>query len=235
MLWLESGPLQYLQARSDASSGPMTSIQRATLLWRLQRAKTRSPEVHLVSNTTKLTDPKVSDFVKPFNRDGFTFIRAATKNLMYSDSYADVTPRLSWTQKQARSRSPSPVHLTSPKVFSHYVLNLPASAITFLPAFIGLHEGCADIFQSHTPRRLPLVHVYCFSTKSNDNKEEEEKICKEISEQIQFKIRPGNLDVEGEAEIWDVRDVAPMKRMFCASFRLPEEVAFRKRPDRTKP
>ena len=64
--------------------------------------------------------------------------------------------------------------------------------------------------------------MYCFSTKSDDNKAEEENICREISEQMNFEIRPG----DEEVKIWDVRDVAPQKRMFCASFRLPREVAF---------
>ena len=78
---------------------------------------------------------------------------------------------------------------------------------------------------------MPLVHVYCFSTKSDDNKAEESKISKEISEQLGYEIRPGNCENEGEATIWDVRDVAPQKRMFCASFRLPKEVAFREIED----
>ena len=68
-----------------------------------------------------------------------------------------------------------------------------------------------------------MIHVYCFSTKSDDNSEEKIKICNEISERIGYVIRPG----DEEVQIWDVRDVAPMKRMFCASFRLPGEVAFR--------
>ena len=44
-------------------------------------------------------------------------------------------------------------------------------------------------------------------------------------------MRPGNAEREGEVEIWNVRDVAPKKTMFCASFRLPGEVAFREGED----
>lgn len=74
-----------------------------------------------------------------------------------------------------------------------------------------------------------MIHVYCFSTKSEDNKDEEAKICREISEQLGHEMKPGNPSNAGEVEIWDVRDVAPLKRMFCASFRLPPEVAFRQK------
>jgi len=117
--------------------------------------------------------------------------------------------------------------LSCPKTFNHYILNLPASAITFLPAFIGLYAGKSELFAPHTSTKLPMIHVHCFNTKSDNNKEEETKICKEISEQLGHTMKPGDPETAGEVEIWDVRDVAPLKRMFCASFRLPMEVAFR--------
>lgn len=169
---------------------------------------------------------KVTSFVKPFNEDGRTFIRAATEGLMHSDTQIDITPKESRTKKLARGKRMSRAYMKSPKFFNHYVLNLPASAISFLSAFIGVYAGCSDYFEPHQSRKLPMVHVHCFSSKSDDNKEGERKICQEISEHLRHEVKPGDPENEGEVEIWDVRDVAPSKRMFCASFRLPKQVAF---------
>ena len=129
--------------------------------------------------------------------------------------------------KQPASTVKPTATLVSPKVFNHYILNLPASAITFLPAFIGLYAGREDLFRPSTDAKLPTIHVHCFSTKSDDNKAEEIKICQQVSEQLGYEMRPGDIETEGAVQVWDVRDVAPLKRMFCASFRLPGEVAFR--------
>ncbi|KAL6720775.1 tRNA(m(1)G37)methyltransferase [Lecanora helva] len=177
---------------------------------------------------------KVWNFVKTFNQDGREFIRSATKNLLVNDISANIPLKQSRTMRVANPRTTSPVYLRCPKIFSHYVLNLPASAVSFLPAFIGIYAGYSDLLEPGTPKKMPMVHVHCFSTKSDDNKEEERKICKELSEQLDFEICPGDPENEGEAEIWDVRDVAPFKRMFCASFRLPKEVAFREKQGSTK-
>lgn len=105
-------------------------------------------------------------------------------------------------------------------------MNLPATAISFLPSFRGLYAGHEALFAPHTATLLPMVHVHCFSTKSEDNVREGLDICERISDMLGVPVRPGDVEKEGEATIYDVRDVAPLKRMFCASFRLPREVAF---------
>ncbi|MCJ1257457.1 tRNA(m(1)G37)methyltransferase [Lignoscripta atroalba] len=175
-----------------------------------------------------ITRNKVDQFVKAFNEDGRSFIRSSAKQLMEMEHHVKIFRHVSRSSRsQAPSdekQDPSPLQiLTQPKTFDHYVMNLPATATTFLDAFIGLYREHEDLFTPHTDTKLPMIHVHCFSTKSDDNKEEKIKICKEISERIGYTITPQT----PELEIWDVRDVAPQKRMFCASFRIPPEVAFR--------
>lgn len=168
----------------------------------------------------------MSDFVKPFIQDGREFIRNSAREIEDAQNTVDVTPKLKW---KSRSAPPPPdttpkEFLVQPKTFDHYVMNLPATATEFLDAFIGLYHGREHLFVPHTDRKLPMIHVHCFSTKSEDNRREGIAICEVISQKIGHVVTPDT----PELSIWDVRDVAPHKRMFCASFRLPEEVAFRK-------
>lgn len=102
-------------------------------------------------------------------------------------------------------------------------MNLPASAPEFLDAFIGLYANQESLFDPSTGNKLPFIHCYCFSTKSIDNKREQLEICQELSTRLGHQMELGR----NELDIREVRDVAPNKRMFCATFRLPEEVAFR--------
>ncbi|KAK4545682.1 hypothetical protein LTR36_002636 [Oleoguttula mirabilis] len=166
---------------------------------------------------------KVSDYVRPFNDDGRAFIRTATARLAEVDHKVDVVPKRARKESLAKPDVGRALH--QPKTFQHFVLNLPASALTFLPSFIGLYPSA---LRHQLPEQFPMpfVHVYCFSTKSDDNVAEGNLICEELSRQLGHEMKPGKLE-DGDVKVWDVRDVAPKKRMFCASFALPREVAFR--------
>jgi tRNA (guanine37-N1)-methyltransferase len=176
---------------------------------------------------------KVGDFVTSHNTDGADFIRQSAVDLLKAEHSVAIYPKTKFSRSTPRTEKPEPQRtLVQPRTFSHYVMNLPASAITFLPSFVGLYsnvlgmsvDDAKKLFAPHTEQKLPMIHVHCFSTKSDDNIAQTKEICEEISRQLQYEITPETPDVQ----IYDVRDVAPKKRMFCASFRLPEEVAFRK-------
>jgi tRNA (guanine37-N1)-methyltransferase len=73
-----------------------------------------------------------------------------------------------------------------------------------------------------------LIHVHCFAVKSDDSVPLLD-ICERISSEIGMPMEPGDAEQAGQVSIHDVRDVAPAKRMFCATFRLPAAVAFASR------
>ncbi|KAH6670644.1 guanine-N(1)--methyltransferas-like protein [Halenospora varia] len=172
---------------------------------------------------------KVTPFVRSFNEDGHTFIPHAADDLLsLSQSNLNTITLPSRTRRSRtlpRAPSPPPTILTIPSTISHFVMNLPAIAIDFLGSFNGLYQSHERVFEPHTEVKLPMIHVHCFSTKSEDNVREGKEICERISESLDFVIKPE----DEEVSIHEVRDVAPKKRMFCASFRLPREVAFRER------
>lgn len=167
---------------------------------------------------------KVSRFVKGYNMDGRKFIRSTAKGIM-QQPYKVVLDRTRGRANISNARPVKPVRVfQQPETFDHYIMNLPATAIEFLDAFSGIYAGEEQRFQPHTERRLPMIHVYCFAQKHDDElAEQDREISERISEAIGWDIRPNT----PELEIFDVRLVSPKKRMFCASFRLPPQVAFR--------
>lgn len=107
-------------------------------------------------------------------------------------------------------------------------MNLPASAMSFLPSFIGLYAGHETLFFPHTRIQLPLIHLYCFVHSSHLMVQEQ------ILEQIRGEIAAylSCDEFEEQVIIKEVRKVAPRKVMYHASFRLPAEVAFRQNDKR---
>jgi tRNA (guanine37-N1)-methyltransferase len=170
---------------------------------------------------------QVSQFVRPFNEDGRTFIRKAADSVLEASRGGEraVIPVKRGSRFALPAVPPEPRQVPIPPTISHFVMNLPASAITFLDGYRGLYSGSEALFSPNTGTKLPLVHVHCFALKSDDSVPLLD-ICERISKEIGVAMKPGDAEVEGEVAIHDVRDVAPAKRMFCATFRLPAEVAF---------
>ncbi|OKL58098.1 tRNA (guanine(37)-N1)-methyltransferase [Talaromyces atroroseus] len=173
---------------------------------------------------------KVHQFVSAFNMDGRQFIRASAGMMTAPPKKASIKPKVSRTQTKEGVRVPPQVYVRPPTV-DHFVMNLPATAIEFLDAFVGVYAGKEKLFAPHTDRKLPFIHVYCFSGNSDDVRVDHDDVCERISKVMGFTLTPddtvgGSGNPERELEIFNVRLVSPAKQMFCASFRLPQEVAF---------
>jgi tRNA (guanine37-N1)-methyltransferase len=170
---------------------------------------------------------QVGKFVYAFNEDGHTFIKHAARNVLettfFNQNKISIPGKLlRKTASSSSSWSVQPRVLTIPPTINHFVMNLPATAIEFLGSFKGLYYGYEDLFEPHTKTKLPMVHVHCFLKQGEVPVNEEEQICERISASLGYVVKPG----DKELVIHEVRDVAPKKKMFCASFRLPAEVAF---------
>lgn len=216
---------------------------------------------------------KVGPYVRPFNEDGLVFIHRSA-DLVRESSEANegaldvadtVAPRKQGSKQPAKEapaatsngpksrRQPPPRrHVPVPPTISHFVMNLPASAITFLPRFRGLYAGHEDLFApaagtetqaDKTYPKLPIVHTHCFAPKDEDQSVPLGDVCARVSAElgVQMTLCPRYEDVENDdplaAEpkhlvyVHNVRAVAPHKSMFCASFRLPASVAFAPRTE----
>lgn len=215
---------------NDLNPDSYTSLEDA-----IARNKVLSPLLEYVNDAYLLALGKIGKFVRAYNKDGLDFIQSATEDLFRTEYVVNTTPQLKVSRRptpgtgQPAPATPKRTYLHQPKTFAHYVLNLPASATTFLSAFVGLHKSRAAFYAANPEVKLPMIHVYCFSTKSEDNVKEGIEICEEISRRLGYEMKPGMAgddEKEGVVQIFDVRDVAPVKRMFCASFRLPAQVAF---------
>ncbi|KAJ4726210.1 tRNA (guanine(37)-N1)-methyltransferase [Melia azedarach] len=90
------------------------------------------------------------------------------------------------------------------------VMNLPKDAAEFLDAFRGIYRGRPKDAMSNFPK----IHVYGFSKARDPEFDFHERIRIALSE------------VAVNVEMRKVRLVAPGKWMMCASFILPESVAF---------
>ncbi|KAI0463652.1 hypothetical protein LJB42_002656 [Komagataella kurtzmanii] len=174
---------------------------------------------------------KVNKFVKVFNTDGRDFITQAQNDLFnYSNTHKVLT--LNSRKKQRVSKDTTPqIKVPIPNFFSHYIMNLPDSAIEFVDAYVGLFTKAfpqlsRDEVKSLPNYLLPTINVHHFEKFSPNEEPTEEELHRRIHEKIK-KLLSFNISFE-KLHFHMVRKVSPTKPMFCISFQLPEEVAFSK-------
>lgn len=202
--------------------------KRGVFVW----ANDMNPESYRYLNEA-IKRNKVGQYVRSFNEDGRSFIHQAADSVYAASvagDHAVVESKVRRHKKDAAAGAqqappPPPQKIPVPPTIAHFVMNLPASAYTFVHHYRGIYAGKEELFAPHTNTKLPLVHVHCFALKSDDEVPLLD-ICERLTTELGVTMVPGDAEIPGQASIYDVRDVAPAKRMFCATFRLPPEVAF---------
>jgi tRNA (guanine37-N1)-methyltransferase len=127
--------------------------------------------------------------------------------------------------KSSPTAAPAPVDQStmenqSPRqTVSHFVMNLPDSAIDFLDAFRGvLSESANERDLNGNNANMPMVHCHCFTRELQPDRAEAD-----IIQRVESKL---GHQLDNEVALHMVRSVAPNKDMYCISFRLPRDVAF---------
>lgn len=132
---------------------------------------------------------QVSDLVRSSCEDGRDFIRNIVAQVLENPFPAYGGPRLSRMQERQQKRqqekqsshahpsrteaSDAQIPLSRNKI-THFVMNLPDSALEFLDAFRGIliPRGEAEERLNGVYATMPMVHCYCFTRELDPHKAE---------------------------------------------------------------
>ena len=153
--------------------------------------------------------PQVRNFVRPFEEDGRDFIKAAPLRV-WGNPFPETGPKISKSQAKKEKRAfisggsrvttpastsesalASSVSIPQSKLrrqISHFVMNLPDSAIEFLDAFRGIFAE-PELREAYE-ERLPMVHCHCFTREFEDQTRAEGDIKQVSTASVMGVIRP---------------------------------------------
>lgn len=131
--------------------------------------------------------------MRPFEEDGRDFIKAAAHRV-WKDPFPEFALRVSKSQakkekkglRSGESRTTTSLTVSSAPMpqpnlrrqISHFVMNLPDSAIEFLDAFRGIFAE-PELREAYGGR-MPMVHCHCFTKEVEDRTSAETNI-KQVS------------------------------------------------------
>lgn len=142
---------------------------------------------------------KVSHQIKTFNKDGRDFI--------LQDIRSHLLERIEKREEDMKEYS------------IHIAMNLPALAVTFLNAFIGLLKNNEKGIESSSSIPTPVCHCYCFVKGVDDPKIMAQKL---VEENLGFNL----VFNETLKQITFVRNVAPNKDMMRVDILLTSDILF---------
>lgn len=127
---------------------------------------------------------QVSESLRVFCEDGRDFIRSAAGRIVEEPfgPYSEKPSRRQIREERRQRNQAVPLKQTptaAPRNWiSHFVMNLPDSAIEFLDAYRGIFSTERDL--SGVYRTMPMIHCHCF-TRFLDADEAEADIRKACS------------------------------------------------------
>lgn len=158
---------------------------------------------------------KTDDLVSCFNMDGRQFIRSsvdlANDMGIREKMHKKACEKILAANRKNGKNDAMPGLDTSFRYCTHYLMNLPKTALEFLDAFQGLFAGHESRISAD---KLPMIHCHLFSGEVDKKADA---------------IKRAETCIGGEiavATVHNVRNVSPRKDMMCVSFRLPASIAF---------
>jgi len=106
-----------------------------------------------------------------------------------------------------------------PKVhFGHVYMNLPVDAVEFLDVFTGLFKQASKEIWNQD--NLPMIYVNGFDAGKTPE-EVDQNFRNRISKAFGQTLKP-----DFPLDIHSIKDITPDKKMYCVTFKLPQEIAF---------
>lgn len=170
----------------------------------------------------------VSKYVQCLNEDGMDVIKkslAYVKQFRERDCFqnkGELTLK-TYVKTAEKKRIMQEKIVKVPELPSHFVMNLPDSAIEFLHNFKGMYNNLSE----NQITKLPWVHVHCFEKYGQDEVLTDKEIHYRVYRRIlkEFDLEDKNDILPFNAlQFHEVRKVAPCKPMYCVSFQLPKKI-----------